>query len=53
MTHCVLTATLGLAAGGVHGEQSYPSRPLRFIVAFAPGRGSDIVARFVAQKRAQ
>jgi tripartite-type tricarboxylate transporter receptor subunit TctC len=32
--------------------QEYPARPLQLIVPFAPGAGSDTVARMVAQKMA-
>lgn len=40
--------------GGLGGEwafaQSYPTRPIRMIVAYPPGGGTDIVGRMIAQK---
>ena len=42
----LLFALVGTAAFG----QSFPSKPVRFIVPFAPGGQSDVVARTVGQK---
>src|SRR5712691_4418893 len=39
----------GLVAGAARA-QPYPSKPVKIIVGFAPGGGSDFIARVIAQK---
>lgn len=50
----LLVCALGMTASHAAAERDpaahYPNRPVRFIVPFAPGGGTDIVARAIAQK---
>ncbi len=46
----ILAGFAVLAQVGEVVAQSYPSRPVRMIVPFPPGGGSDTIARIVAQK---
>jgi tripartite-type tricarboxylate transporter receptor subunit TctC len=43
--------TIALFASGL-GAQSYPDRPVRFIVGYSPGGGTDLTARIVAERLA-
>jgi tripartite-type tricarboxylate transporter receptor subunit TctC len=42
--------SLGVAAAGGAAAQAYPNKPIRMIVPFSAGGGSDAVARILSQK---
>src|SRR5262245_101942 len=52
LSKVLLTATL-LCAGGCVLAQAYPSKVVRLVVASAPGGGSDLVGRTLAQRLGQ
>jgi tripartite-type tricarboxylate transporter receptor subunit TctC len=48
-----LLALLLLVAANAVGQEAYPAKPIRVLVGFAPGGGTDLMARIVAPRRGE
>jgi tripartite-type tricarboxylate transporter receptor subunit TctC len=53
LASCVLAASLASIATSTAIADTWPARPVKVIVGFAPGGPTDLVARLVAQKLAE
>src|SRR5258708_27661492 len=49
----LLAISCALCAGAAHAQSDYPSRPIRYIVASAPGGIADITPRVLAPRLAE
>lgn len=45
--------SLSMAPGAAFAQTTYPAKPVRWIVPYAPGGGTDLLARAIGQKLAQ
>jgi tripartite-type tricarboxylate transporter receptor subunit TctC len=45
-----LALLLALSFNLAHGQEAWPTRPLRFILPFPPGGGTDILGRLIAER---
>ena len=50
MTYARLIVVALALVAGVAVAQNYPAKPIRIVIPFPPGGGTDVVARTIAQK---
>ncbi len=48
--HTAITLSLLLSASGAFAQSAFPTKPIRWVVPYAPGGGTDVVARPIAVK---
>jgi tripartite-type tricarboxylate transporter receptor subunit TctC len=53
LMHWCIAGLFALVAVAVHAADTYPNRPLRMVVPFAPGGASDFVGRIMQPKMVQ
>ena len=46
----LVTAAAALVAPAAHAQQHWPDKPIRFVVPYPPGGGTDVIARIVQER---
>ncbi|REM41079.1 tripartite tricarboxylate transporter substrate binding protein, partial [Mycobacterium tuberculosis] len=49
LVRCLAVLSLAAVAASAGAQQAFPAKPIRWIVPYAAGGGSDFLARTVAQ----
>jgi tripartite-type tricarboxylate transporter receptor subunit TctC len=49
-TAVAIGVAVAVAPGDARAQENFPSKPIRFVVPFTAGGGTDVVARMIAQK---
>ena len=49
----IIALAIGSVYSDVSGADTYPSKPIRLIIPFSPGGGSDVIARLIQPKMSQ
>jgi tripartite-type tricarboxylate transporter receptor subunit TctC len=50
LVHALVALVCAMSAFAARAGESYPNRPLRMIVPYAPGGNTDVLARLIAQR---
>jgi len=50
LQRCLMTVAMCLTAAGAAWAQPYPNRPIKLVVPYPPGQGTDVLARAIAER---